>query len=56
MTTYTIKTRACNNAHGECFQVFQLNDGREVYYVGTFTRRCWAEAWIADMLADLAGR
>jgi hypothetical protein len=56
MTTYTIKPQACNNAYGECFQVFQLDDGREVSYVGTFTRRCWAEAWIDDQMAALAGR
>ena len=52
MTTYTIKTRACNNAYGECFEVWQ----DDVVPIGFFTRRFWAEAWIADRLADWAAR
>ena len=52
MTTYTIKTRAGNNAYGEGFEVWQ----DDVVPLGIFTRRCWAEAWIADRLADWAAR
>ena len=52
MTTYTIKPRACNNAYGVCFEVWQ----DDVVPLGIFTRRFWAEAWIADRLAEWAAR
>ena len=56
MTSYRIESQTSSNAYGESFQVIQMEDGEDVYFVGTFTRRCWAEAWITDMMAAQAER
>lgn len=50
MKGYSIESRPCNNAYGECFEVWQ-HEGSNKSLVGVFTRRQWAEIWIVEKLS-----
>lgn len=49
MHTYTIKPIPCNNAYGVAYQVWQDGATDGSGYVGTFTRKFQAEAWIDNI-------